>query len=94
MRISKAFQGFEREPLAAASLGQVHRADLRDGRPVAVKVQRPGIRQGILDDLEAFEEMAGLLDRHTELGRKLNFCGMVDEFRRLFCASSTTAWKR
>jgi len=82
VRLSKAFQDFERVPLAAASLGQVHLAHLRDGRPVAVKVQRPEIRQGILDDLSAFEEMAGLLDRHTELGRKLNFCGMVDEFRR------------
>jgi len=82
VRLSKAFQDFESEPLAAASLGQVHLAHLRDGRPVAVKVQRPGIRQGILDDISAFEEMAGLLDRHTELGRKLNFCGMVDEFRR------------
>jgi len=82
VRLSKAFQDFEHVPLAAASLGQVHLAFLRDGRPVAVKVQRPEIRQGILDDLSAFEEMASLLDRHTELGRKLNFCGMVDEFRR------------
>ncbi len=82
VRLSKAFRDFERVPLAAASLGQVHLAFLRDGRPVAVKVQRPEIRQGILDDLSAFEEMASLLDRHTELGRKLNFCGMVDEFRR------------
>jgi ubiquinone biosynthesis protein len=82
VRLSKAFSDFESVPLAAASLGQVHLAHLRDGRPVAVKVQRPGIRQGILDDLEAFEEMAGLLDRHTELGRKLSFHGMLEEFRR------------
>jgi predicted unusual protein kinase regulating ubiquinone biosynthesis (AarF/ABC1/UbiB family) len=82
VRLSKAFQDFEREPLAAASLGQVHLAHLRDGRPVAVKVQRPEIRQGILDDLSAFEEMASLLDRHTELGHRLQFCGLVDEFRR------------
>jgi ubiquinone biosynthesis protein len=81
VRLSKAFQDFEAEPLAAASLGQVHLAHLRDGRPVAVKVQRPGIRQVILDDLEAFDEMAGLLDRHTDVGRKLAFKGMVEEFR-------------
>jgi ubiquinone biosynthesis protein len=82
VRLSKAFQDFEAVPLAAASLGQVHLAHLRDGRAVAVKVQRPGIRQVILDDLEAFLEMASLLDRHTDVGRKLSFKGMVEEFRR------------
>ena len=53
VRLSKAFSEFDQEPLAAASLGQVHRAVLRDGRPVAVKVQRPGIREQIAEDLEA-----------------------------------------
>ena len=60
VRLSKGFQDFEPEPLAAASLGQVHRATMRDGRPVAVKVQRPGIQKVILDDLEAFEQIAGV----------------------------------
>ena len=54
VRISKAFASFDREPLAAASLGQVHRAMLRDGREVAVKVQRPGIREQVVEDLDAF----------------------------------------
>lgn len=48
VRISKAFSSFDAAPLAAASLGQVHRAVLRDGRSVAVKVQRPGIREQVL----------------------------------------------
>ena len=49
VRLSKAFSEFEPEPIAAASLGQVHRAALRDGRPVAVKVQRPDIREQIVE---------------------------------------------
>jgi ubiquinone biosynthesis protein len=82
VRLSKAFSEFDNVPLAAASLGQVHRASLRDGRQVAVKVQRPNIRQVILDDLEAFAEIAGLLERHTEMGRRLGFGNMVEEFRK------------
>jgi ubiquinone biosynthesis protein len=81
VRISKLFDTFDREPLAAASLGQVHRATLRGGRRVAVKVQRPDIRQRIMDDLEAFAEVAGFLDDHTELGRRHGTSGMLDEFR-------------
>ncbi|MCP3100915.1 AarF/ABC1/UbiB kinase family protein [Myxococcus sp. K15C18031901] len=47
-----AFREFSREPLAAASLGQVHRAVLPDGRPVAVKVQYPGIADSMAHDME------------------------------------------
>jgi predicted unusual protein kinase regulating ubiquinone biosynthesis (AarF/ABC1/UbiB family) len=46
------FREFSREPLAAASLGQVHRAVLHDGRPVAVKVQYPGIGESLQGDLD------------------------------------------
>ncbi|MDX1660232.1 MAG: AarF/UbiB family protein [Gemmatimonadota bacterium] len=81
VRISKAFDLFEAEPIAAASLGQVHRAVLRDGEQVAVKVQRPGIRGQIEEDLEAFAEIAELLDAHTEYGRTFGFRELVDEFR-------------
>ncbi|HSJ10013.1 MAG TPA: AarF/UbiB family protein, partial [Longimicrobiales bacterium] len=82
VRISKLFDTFELEPIAAASLGQVHRATLRDGRIVAVKVQRPGIRQSILDDLDAFAEVATFLDEHTEMGRRYGMADMLTEFRR------------
>ena len=58
VRLSKAFSEFEAEPIAVASLGQVHRAALREGRKVAVKVQRPGIRQQIAADMEVLEEIA------------------------------------
>lgn len=81
-RLSKGFAEFDLEPLAAASLGQVHRAALRDGRPVAVKVQRPDIRQQVLDDLAAISEMATFVDRHSEFGRRFGFGDMVEEFRR------------
>ncbi|MEO7427782.1 MAG: AarF/UbiB family protein [Acidimicrobiales bacterium] len=86
VRISNAFRSFDAKPLAAASLGQVHRAELRDGRPVAVKVQRPDIRARILDDMDAIEELASLADGHTESGRRLGFADMVAEFRRSLLA--------
>jgi ubiquinone biosynthesis protein len=82
VRMSKAFVEFEAEPLAAASLGQVHRATLRNGRRVAIKVQRPGIRERIAADLEALEDIAEFLDSHTDVGRRYDFRGMLDQFRR------------
>ncbi|HEV2707021.1 MAG TPA: AarF/UbiB family protein, partial [Pyrinomonadaceae bacterium] len=82
VRISKAFSEFVAVPLAAASLGQVHRATMRDGRPVVVKVQRPHIREQIVKDLEAMQEIAEFLDRHTEIGRRYEFQPMLDEFRK------------
>jgi ubiquinone biosynthesis protein len=85
-RISNAFQSFESTPRASASLGQVHRAVLRDGRPVAVKVQRPDIRQRIVDDMQVIEELAEFLDSHTGVGRAYGFQGMVEEFRRSIMA--------
>jgi predicted unusual protein kinase regulating ubiquinone biosynthesis (AarF/ABC1/UbiB family) len=81
-RISKAFARFDPEPIAAASLGQVHRASLRDGREVAVKVQRPDIRQTIVDDLEALAEIAQWLDKHSRAGKVYGFADMLEEFKR------------
>jgi predicted unusual protein kinase regulating ubiquinone biosynthesis (AarF/ABC1/UbiB family) len=86
VRMSDGFRTFDHRPLAAASLGQVHRAELRDGRPVAVKVQRPDIRAQIVDDMDAIEEIAAFADGHTEAGRRLGFVDMVQEFRRSLLA--------
>ncbi|MBA3583184.1 MAG: AarF/ABC1/UbiB kinase family protein [Gemmatimonadetes bacterium] len=83
VRLSKAFASFDPKPLAAASLGQVHHAALRDGRPVAVKVQRPAIRQQIVEDLAVLEEIADFLDRRTDWGRRYGFVGLFDEFRKM-----------
>lgn len=80
-RLSKAFSVFEERPVAAASLGQVHRAALRDGRVVAVKVQRPGVAETVAKDLEALDEIAKLLDARTDAGRRYDLTGMVGEFR-------------
>jgi predicted unusual protein kinase regulating ubiquinone biosynthesis (AarF/ABC1/UbiB family) len=82
VRMSKAFSDFEVTPMAAASLGQVHRARLRDGRQVAVKVQRPGIRDAMLEDLDALDEIAEFLDNHTAAGKRYEFCQMLDQFRK------------
>jgi predicted unusual protein kinase regulating ubiquinone biosynthesis (AarF/ABC1/UbiB family) len=80
-RLSKAFSRFDETPLAAASLGQVHRAALRDGREVAVKVQRPGVREQVLHDMQTLDEVAGFLDDHTETGRRVGLHRMVTELR-------------
>ena len=79
VRISKAFSRFETEPLAAASLGQVHAAALRDGREVVVKVQRPNIRGRIADDFEVLDQIAGFLDAHTETGRRYRFRAILEQ---------------
>ncbi len=82
VRISKGFGSFDPEPLASASLGQVHKAEMRDGRKVVVKVQRPGIRERIAADMEALAELAEFADNHTDLGRQYGFAELLEQFRR------------
>lgn len=81
VRVSKAFGCFDREPIGAASLGQVHRATMRDGRPVAVKVQRPGIRGRAVEDMEVVAELAGFLQEHSSAAARVGFASMAEEFR-------------
>ena len=80
--IRNAFNSFEEEPMAAASLGQVHRATLRSGREVVVKVQRPGIRETIRDDMDALGRLADFADSHTDVGRRYGFGQLLGQFRR------------
>jgi ubiquinone biosynthesis protein len=82
VRLSKAFADFDHTPLAAASLAQVHLAQMRDGRAVVVKVQRPNIREQIVDDLETLIEIAQFLDAHTEVGKRYEFEHMLHDLRR------------
>jgi predicted unusual protein kinase regulating ubiquinone biosynthesis (AarF/ABC1/UbiB family) len=80
VRMNLAFASFDETPLGSASLAQVHRATLRDGKPVAVKVQRPGIADSVREDLDALMRLAGHADRMTDLGRRMRFADWVHEF--------------
>ncbi|HET7338411.1 MAG TPA: AarF/ABC1/UbiB kinase family protein [Candidatus Dormibacteraeota bacterium] len=82
VRTSKLFARIDPEPVASASLGQVHHAVLHDGRDVAIKVQRPGIRERIDNDLDALDDIAEFLDGHTEVGRGYSFSETMAEFRK------------
>jgi ubiquinone biosynthesis protein len=81
VRLSNAFSKFDEIPVAAASLGQIHHAIMRDGREVAVKVQRPGIRENVVQDLDILCEVAEIYDTHSESGRKIRYHAMMD-YRR------------
>jgi ubiquinone biosynthesis protein len=76
------FQHFDEMPLAAASIGQVHRAQLKDGEEVAVKVQRPGIRKTIEVDLEIMLHLASLMERYLEEFQTTRPVRIVEEFAR------------
>ncbi len=82
VRLSKVFAAVDREPLAAASVAQVHRAVLRDGREVALKIQRPGIREQVLSDLEALRDVAVFLDEHTDAGARYGVRLLFEEFSK------------
>ncbi|NTU43838.1 MAG: hypothetical protein HGA78_12480, partial [Nitrospirales bacterium] len=80
--ISEIFSYYEEQPLAAASIAQVHRAALLDGTKVVVKVQRPGIRENIEKDITILSTIARLLDKHVTESKLFNPIGVVDEFAR------------
>ena len=82
-KISKAFNYFDEKPLASASIGQVHRAELLSGRPVAVKIQRPGIRKRFMQDLETLDELTQLAVRHLEKAKTYAIDEVFAELRRI-----------
>ena len=81
-RLSKLFERFDEKPLGSASLGQVHAAELRNGRGVVVKVQRPGIRAQLADDVEFFRELASFLAAHTRAGERVDLVGVIQQLER------------
>lgn len=80
--IGERFTDFEVDPLASASIGQVHAATLRNGRRVVVKVQRPGVRETVRDDMEVLTRLAAFADNRTEAGRRFGFGQLLAQFRR------------
>lgn len=73
----------EREPLGAASLAQVHRASLRSGRQVVLKVQRPGLERLFRLDLEVLQQVAAVVQRHPRWGRGRDWVAIAQECRRV-----------
>ena len=78
----QVFAAFERTPLAAASIAQVHAARLPDGRDVVVKILRPNVRALIQRDIEVLYAIAGLAERYWPEARRLHPVEVVAEFER------------
>jgi len=81
-RIGKLFVSFDEKPLGSASLGQVHAAELRDGRSVVVKVQRPNLREQLAEDINFFRDLAIFLSEHTSAGLRIDLVGVVQQVER------------
>ena len=78
--VATIFERFDDEPLAAASIAQVHTAKLKAGTEVIVKVLRPGVEEQIERDLAVLRMVAGLADRYWEHGKRLRPLEVVDEY--------------
>jgi ubiquinone biosynthesis protein len=78
--VDSVFARFDTEPLAAASIAQVHTAKLKAGTEVIVKVLRPGVQDQIENDLDVLRMLAGLADRYWEHGKRLKPLEIVDEY--------------
>ena len=80
--IDSVFRNFQEAPLAAASVAQVHTAELLDGTEVVIKVLRPKIRQHITRDIKLLHTIARLAERYWKPGRRLHPCEVVAEFEK------------
>lgn len=78
--LEAVFENFDPVPLASASLGQVHPAQLSDGQEVVVKVQRPGIAATVETDLEILYDLSRLVQERTSLGEMYDLVGIADDF--------------
>ncbi len=82
-KLENIYKEFDEEPVAAASISQVHRAKLFSGKQIAVKVQRPGIEKLIGLDLDILHDIARFVDHHTKYGEFYDFGGMVADFENM-----------
>lgn len=80
--VNKLFAAFDPQPLGCASIAQVHRAVLRDGREVAVKVQKPEVAAQLRSDLEALRSFALAADHLTQVGRRVRLRDWLNEFAK------------
>ena len=80
--VDEVFKRFDAEPFAAASIAQVHTAQLQDGTEVIVKLLRPGVREQIERDLDVLRMIAGLANRYWEHGERLKPLEVVAEYER------------
>jgi len=81
-KITELFKRFDPEPLASASIAQVHSARLHDGRDVVVKVVRPGIEKVIRRDVDLMQTIAELAQRYWQDGKRLRPVEVVHEFEK------------
>jgi len=80
--IEDIFKSLEKEPIASASISQVHKATLKDGSKVAVKIQRPDVREIMEADVEIMFYVAKLLEKHIPNLKKFNPIKIIEEFWR------------
>ena len=80
--VEKVFRSFDTTPLAAASIAQVHAAELPDGSEVIVKVLRPAMREVISRDIEVLYALADLVDRYSVEGRRLRPVNVIREYEK------------
>lgn len=78
--VEQLFAQFNRQPLAAASIGQVHAAQLADGTEIIVKVRRPNVVEQIEEDLEILQNAAAAINRRWEFAKRYDLLGLVQEF--------------
>jgi ubiquinone biosynthesis protein len=86
--VDQAFKRFDRMPLASASIGQVHAAELPDGTPVVVKVQRPDVGKQIELDLQILHNLAVTASRRWPLAEEYAVVGLVHEFSQTLRAET------